>query len=453
MNIVLFRGRNVVLNSHLIFVMKQKPKTFIRASKVLLCLVFLSIFAWAFPTDHFFQTQDKKDAMMIPQVEPLIQMNQLSSGLNKRIRNAELDFPSYEYQIKLGDNLLNIFQRLSIPYTDLRDILAADSQQLKVNTLQIGHILRFWMGREGQKLRKFEIEFNMLSKIQYVRNARGQFEYQKIKLKGQTRRSVIIGRVQGNFATSAVRSGLTYAEVDKISELLRYQINFSQDLHAGDRFTIVRTEQFIHQKPTGMREIQAIKIEQANREISAYLHDNGHYYSASGRSLSQTFLRYPTKHKPRITSHYNMRRLHPVTRKIKPHLGTDFAAQSGSEVIATSDGIVSLVRNHQFAGKYLVIEHSEEYKTRYMHNSRILVKPGERVKKGQVIALAGATGRVTGPHIHYELLVNGRAVDPMQAYLPTAAQVALKDKYKFNQRVADLNRFMAVAQQHADIEF
>ncbi|MFA0698865.1 peptidoglycan DD-metalloendopeptidase family protein, partial [Vibrio sp. 10N.222.49.C9] len=122
---------------------------------------------------------------------------------------------------------------------------------------------------------------------------------------------------------------------------------------------------------------------------------------------------------------------HPVTRRISPHNGMDFAIPTGTPVLAAADGKVIMVRNHPYAGKYLVIEHGSIYKTRYLHMSRIQVKRGQMVKRGQRIGLSGATGRVTGPHLHYELLIRNRAVDPMTANIPMAKSVPDSEMAEF----------------------
>ncbi len=364
----------------------------------------------------------------------------------EELEATQMNLPTYEYSIQAGDTLTRLFRKFAIPYQDLLDILEADSDELKFDALTVGSLLRFSLAKDSQKLCKLEIEFNLLSKVQYIRDENDKFIFERIELKGQPRRFVIVGEVSDNFAKSALMAGLTEKEIEQINELFRYKFNFYQALKKGDKFSVVRTEQFFENKPTGISQIQAVSIRQDNAEISAYLHQDGNYYDKLGNTLSQTFLRYPTEEKPRITSLFNHRRIHPVTGKIVAHLGTDFSAKIGTNVLATSEGVVSLVRNHPLAGKYLVIDHANQYQTRYMHNSKILVHKGDKVKKGQVIALSGNSGRVTGPHIHYEVLVKGKAVDPMKAYLPESKGVPLKETYLFNRRVMEFDRLMDVAE-------
>lgn len=132
-----------------------------------------------------------------------------------------------------------------------------------------------------------------------------------------------------------------------------------------------------------------------------------------------------------------------VTGRISPHNGTDFATPVGSPIYSTGDGRVVALRDHPYAGKYLVIEHNSVYTTRYLHLSRFLVKKGQQIKRGQKIALSGATGRITGPHLHFEVLVRGRAVDAMKANLPMASSIMPKDRKEFLARIASFDAMIS----------
>ncbi|MDW2276950.1 peptidoglycan DD-metalloendopeptidase family protein, partial [Vibrio sp. 1074] len=122
---------------------------------------------------------------------------------------------------------------------------------------------------------------------------------------------------------------------------------------------------------------------------------------------------------------------HPVTGRVAPHNGTDFAVPTGTPVVSTGDGTVIMTRKHPYAGNYVVVEHGNKYKTRYLHLSKILVKKGQKVSRGQRIGLSGKTGRVTGPHLHYELIEYGRPVNAMRANIPMASSVPKKEMATF----------------------
>jgi murein DD-endopeptidase len=142
------------------------------------------------------------------------------------------------------------------------------------------------------------------------------------------------------------------------------------------------------------------------------------FYTEEGNSLDPSFSRYPFQGSYRLSSHFNPRRKHPVTGRVSPHNGTDFAMPIGTPITAPANGRVDRVDYHNAAGRYVVIKHDNGYRTRYLHLSRSLVKPGERVEMGEEIALSGNTGRSTGPHLHYEVHVNNKPVNAMNIDLP-----------------------------------
>ncbi|MCC5854029.1 MAG: peptidoglycan DD-metalloendopeptidase family protein, partial [Alkalimonas sp.] len=188
--------------------------------------------------------------------------------------------------------------------------------------------------------------------------------------------------------------------------------------------------------------IEGIRLFNRRQQLTAFLHENGQYYDAEGNSLQRAFMRIPLQREFRISSPFNPRRLHPVTRRVSPHNGTDFATPTGTPVLAAADGVVIRVENHPFAGRYIEIQHHGQYKTRYLHLDRALVRNGQRVERGQRIALSGATGRVTGPHLHYELHVNNRPVNPMTANIPLAQPIPDEGRDAFFEKVAFMIRQM-----------
>jgi murein DD-endopeptidase MepM/ murein hydrolase activator NlpD len=252
----------------------------------------------------------------------------------------------------------------------------------------------------------------------------------------------VVGSIRGSFSQSANRSGISTSDIEQIVTLLKGKLDFAKDIQRGDRFEVVQSRQFSDDTLTGNSEIKAIKISTRAKNITAYLHTDGQFYDRNGRSLQKAFQRYPTERKIRISSGFDAHRLHPVTHRIAPHNGTDFSMPTGTPVVATGDGVVVMIRSHPYAGNYVVIKHDNTYSTRYLHLSKFLVKPGQRVQRGQRIGLSGATGRVTGPHLHYELLVHGRAVNAMTAQIPMARALVGKDMSAFISRRNELDKLL-----------
>jgi len=342
------------------------------------------------------------------------------------------------YFVKVGDTLSGIFAAWDIPYQTLQDILSADSAHLQLDTITPGDHLEFVFDSDSHELKSLTYHVSLLEHAHYLKDGEGKFAYEFQEEPGEWREVLYSGTIDGSFSLSAHRMGLSSNQIANITRILSDKVNFARALRAGDRFDVLVNRQFLGEHPTGKSEIQAISFKLSGKEVSAFLANDGRFYDRDGNSLERAFNRYPIDPKyRRITSSFNPRRKHPVTGRIAPHNGTDFATPVGAPIYSTGDGKVVGVRNHPYAGKYLVIEHNSVYTTRYLHLSKFLVKKGQRVKRGQKIALSGATGRLTGPHLHFEVLVRNRAVDPMKANLPLATSISKKDKPAFVARIAE----------------
>lgn len=343
---------------------------------------------------------------------------------------VELNIPDYLYTIQPGDTLSTIFEQLGVSQKEMYQVLESDVSILALDTLKPGDKLGFWLG-EGQ-LQQLELRFNPAHQVVFTRAAEETFEYNEVRLEGEWREQVVAGEINGSFYVSAQRAGLNALEIQRISALLEDKINFRRDLRAGDQFQVVRAEQYVDGVPTGITRLEGLRVLNRARELTAFMFD-GQYYDLNGESLARAFSRYPTKSRYRLSSHFNPYRKHPVTGRVRPHNGTDFATPIGTPILATGDGVVTRVTNHPYAGLYIVIEHGDKYKTRFLHLSKALVRKGQTVSRGQKIALSGNSGRSTGPHLHYELHVNGRPVNAMTAPIPVAEGVGDKQRLAFNQ--------------------
>ncbi|NVJ56876.1 MAG: peptidoglycan DD-metalloendopeptidase family protein [Vibrionaceae bacterium] len=353
-----------------------------------------------------------------------------------------VNVPDYEYVIQPGDNLSSIFDQLGFGYSELMSVMATDLNYLALDTLKPGHKLRFWRGETSGTLKKMELKFSLVESAVYTRLDDGSFEFKDVKIPGDWKSYALIGEINGSFSTSAHALGLGNNEISQIVTLLKDKVNFGRDLRAGDKFEVVQSKQSVNGTLTGNRELQAVRIVNRGRELTAYLHSDGQYYDKNGDSLQRAFQRKPVVGGYRLSSHFNPHRKHPVTGRVSPHNGTDWATPTGTPIVSTGDGVVVMTRKHPYAGNYVVIQHGSRYKTRYLHLSKILVRKGQKILRGQRIGLAGATGRVTGPHIHYELIDRGRPVNAMKANIPMANSVPKKEMAAFKQRRDELDQML-----------
>jgi len=382
-------------------------------------------------------------ALLLPQKSPLLPHRtpvdlDITRLLSDTTQSANLPAlpmaPDFEKVIAKGDTLSGLFEQGGIDQQTMYRVLEADLNILALDTLQPNDQIQIWLDDAGQ-LKKLTLYFNAARQVTYHRFDDGSFSADETNIEGIWRNRSVVGEIKGSFYRSAQRMGLSAAHIQRVESLLKEKLNFARDLRAGDKFSVLIEDQYVDGVATGASDVLGITIDRGRSSINAYQFTDGNFYDEQGRSLARAFQRIPLTRHYRISSRFNPHRHHPVTGRTSPHNGTDFATPIGTKIIAPGDGIVSLVTDHRYAGKYVVIDHGHKYRTRYLHLSKSLVHKGQRVSRGQVIALSGNTGRITGPHLHYEFHINGRAVDPMKAKIPMASQLSAQQMRTFEQLV------------------
>ncbi|WP_404377015.1 peptidoglycan DD-metalloendopeptidase family protein [Vreelandella aquamarina] len=239
-----------------------------------------------------------------------------------------------------------------------------------------------------------------------------------IERQGEPVQRLYAGSVSGSFARSAQATGLSSSSVTELTRLLEKKLDFRRDSRRGDQFQVLVESDMLDGETLDSR-VLAVKYDGERMDLTVVRNANDdNFYTPEGGSLDPAFARRPFEGNYRLSSHFNPRRLHPVTGRVSPHNGTDFAMPIGTPITAPANGRVERVGNHHAAGRYIVVRHDNGYRTRYLHLSQPLVSQGERVNMGERIALSGNTGRSTGPHLHYEVIVNNTPVNAMTVELP-----------------------------------
>lgn len=203
----------------------------------------------------------------------------------------------------------------------------------------------------------------------------------------------------------------------QLAEIYGWAVDFYR-IDKNDWFKIEYERQYVEGKPVSAGRIKSAIFSHKGKELSAYYFQadsssKGDYYDQDGNSVKRAFLKAPLKFS-RITSRYTMKRLHPVQKVWKAHLGTDYAAPSGTPIIATGKGIVVESFFSKFNGNYVKVKHNGTFTTQYLHMSKRAVKSGQHVEQGQVIGYVGSTGLATGPHVCYRFWKNGKQVDALK---------------------------------------
>jgi murein DD-endopeptidase len=359
--------------------------------------------------------------------------------------------PVQEYLIKDGDTLGAIFTQHQISHTTLHQIMEADEQILALDIIRSGYKLTFSFN-EDWSLEQMELYVHPARQVLYRRVDANNFEFEEKIHPGTWVQQIIAGDIRGSFFLSAQRAGLSETEIVNITDLLKNRLDFRRQMRLGDTFQVVRTQQFVGDEFTGQSQILGVRILCGKMVYDAFLFSDGKYYDSEGNSLIRAFTRYPFKGKHRLTSSFNPQRRHPVTGRIVPHNGADFGMPTGTAIHAPGDGVVTRAMTHRFAGKYIEIRHNDRYSTRYLHLSKIQVRKGQQVKRGDLIALSGNTGRSTGPHLHYEFHINGRPVDPLTAPIPLLASIPKGQRETFKFKVAELVTLMDQAQAETAVK-
>lgn len=214
---------------------------------------------------------------------------------------------------------------------------------------------------------------------------------------------------------------LHYDLIGKMEQALQWSVDFYH-LAPGDRFKLVFENVYADGEPAEIRDLKAIYFQTQNEAFEAYFYKNGQeegFFDEQARPMKRGFLQSPVKY-ARISSPFNMNRKHPVLQKVKPHLGTDYAAPEGTPILAVADGEVTKAEFKKNNGNYVKLRHDKVYETQYLHMSKFApgIRPGVKVKQGDIIGLVGSTGLASGPHVCYRFWKNGKQVDHRAEKLP-----------------------------------
>ncbi len=229
------------------------------------------------------------------------------------------------------------------------------------------------------------------------------------------------GRIESSLWEALAHDGIGYELALKLEDALQWSVDFHHVLR-GDEFKIVYEEQSIEGKPVGVSRVMAAWYKNLGTEHYAIWFEHPEYegfYDEEGRPMDKGFLRAPVKYS-RISSRYNPRRFHPILKRVRPHLGTDYAAPYGTPILAVGDGVVLKAGYTRGNGNYVKIKHNDTYQTQYLHMQKFAkgIRPGVHVKQGQVIGYVGSTGLATGPHVCFRFWKNGRQVNHLRLTFP-----------------------------------
>ncbi|CAI8157754.1 MAG: Murein DD-endopeptidase MepM [Flavobacteriales bacterium UBA4585] len=328
-----------------------------------------------------------------------------------------------KHSIASGESFGALLGKRGIGTAQIYKIAAAVEDQFNVRRIRAGIEVQFATGDSSLFPSYF---IYPESKYEYwIIGLQDSIYAKKVEKEREVRRRAISGTIDDALYLSVGRSGGTQALAMSLVEVYAWTIDFFR-LQKGDAFSVIYEEEYVDDTVyVGLKRVVAANLTHMGNDFYSFPYENElgfhDYYDEEGRSLRKTFLRAPLNF-TRISSRYSGRRFHPVQKRWKAHLGTDYAAPTGTPIMTTADGVIIAAQYTSANGNYVKVRHNSTYTTQYLHMSKIKpgIKNGVKVKQGDVIGYVGSTGLATGPHVCYRFWVNGKQVDPYKQKLPDA---------------------------------
>ena len=344
--------------------------------------------------------------------------------------------------IKSGDNLTSLFKRAGLGARDVYDISEATKENKSTNLKRLypGEKLSFLL--DNNQLQKLRHVKNKLESVDFIKTESGYDILTKNREPDISLRFVS-ATLDDSLFLAGQEAGLSQKVIMELANVFGGVIDFIYDPRQGDTFSLLYEEKYLDEELIGTGNIIAAEFNNQGEKLQAFRYidskNDAGYYSPEGTSMQKAFLRAPVDF-TRISSGFNLRRKHPIHKKIRAHRGIDYAANRGTPVYAVGNGHVVASGYNRANGNYVFIQHGPQYTTKYLHLHKRQVKKGQRVKQRQIIGQVGSTGYATGPHLHYEFLVNGVHRNPRNVVkkLPKAKSVAKDEMPQFLESIQPL---------------
>ncbi|MFK8052215.1 MAG: OapA family protein [Woeseiaceae bacterium] len=378
----------------------------------------------------------------------------ITASLDESISEIVVDWPrmptfeSLKLVVKKGDTLDQMFRRNDLSVGDLMTIANLEEAKAPLRRLKPGDELM--ISHDGGRVMSLTRHLGIDQSLSIARSEDGTFsaalEERPVEYR-QTRRH---GVIKDSLFLSAAEIGLSDRVIMNIAGIFAWDIDFVYDIRSGDEYYVIFEELWQDGKKVEDGEIIAAEFVNQGESFKAirYVKPNGDtdYFDQDGRSVRKAFVRAPVDFR-RISSAFNPNRRHPVLNTIRAHRGVDYSAPTGTPIMAAGDGKIIARETQRGYGKVVILQHGGNITTLYAHmsNFRKGQRVGSRVKQGQVIGFVGATGMVTGAHLHYEYRINGVHRNPRTVALPQASPIAAEHRADFDRVtkpiLAELDQF------------
>jgi len=419
--------------------MRKKLATLFFDNSRIVLLIFLFIFTSIIA---IFSTYQKK--INNNKINDLISNTYLKKTLEEIVNNLEPKYKVYNHRIKSGETFDKILNVYSIEKEQIKAIKKNLSKKTNINKLNTNQRIQITVDQTNNKIKEFIFQISNTEKIILSKtNEISKFNEEVLVLKLNKKIIYNENVILQSLYKAATDQNIPPNTIIEFARIYGFQVDFQRDIRKGDKFQIMY-EVFIDNQDKIIQtgEILFANLKLSGQDNSLYYFDKknvqGHY-NKNGKSVQKALMKTPING-ARLSSSFGMRK-HPIDGFNKMHRGTDFAAPKGTPIMASGNGIVKKAGWCGGGGNCVKIKHNSTYETVYAHMSKFArgIKKGVRVKQGQTIGYVGSTGKSTGPHLHYEVIVNGKRVNSQKLKLPSGRILKGKDRELFETNKIKLN--------------
>ena len=364
--------------------------------------------------------------------------------LSHIFNNLEPKYKKIKHKIKSGETFDKILENYSIEKSEIIKIKNSLKKKINLNKLNTKQIIQFSLNKTNNKIEEFTYQISNTQKIYLKRNIEEDiFNNEIVSIKLEKKIIYKENLIIQSLYKSALDQKIPANTIVEFAGIYGFQVDFQRDIRKNDKFQIMY-EIFLNEKndivETGEILFANLKLSGQDNNLYYFEHkgSEGHY-DKNGKSVKKALMKTPING-ARLSSPFGMRK-HPIDGYNKMHKGTDFAAPMGTPIMASGDGVIKKAGWCGGGGNCVKIKHNSTYQTVYAHMSKFArgIKPGVRVKQGQTIGYVGSTGKSTGPHLHYEVIVNGKKVNSQKLKLPSGKILKGKERKLFETKKIKLD--------------
>ncbi|MFD1188292.1 peptidoglycan DD-metalloendopeptidase family protein [Pontibacter rugosus] len=364
-------------------------------------------------------------------VAPVLPKKKVPAPIVYGIKTDSLEIVDGE--VERGEVLSQILAQYNIDPTTAYNLAQKAKDVFNVRRIASGRTYTILHKRDSAQTAQYFIY--EASQVEYVIfDLRDSLDVVLHKREVQVLERTLAGEIKSSLFESIVAAGGSPQLVNRFADIYAWRLDLNR-IQPGDKFKLIYEEKVVNGETIGFGELKSAFFEHEGEPIYAIGFDEGNgvnYYDADGKSLKRAFLKEPLEYS-RVSSRFSKRRFHPVQKRYKAHLGTDFAAPRGTPIRTVGDGVVLDASYTRGNGYFVKVRHNKTYTTQYLHMSKFAkgIRKGSHVKMGQTIGYVGSTGLATGPHLCYRFWKDGKQVDALRVKLPAADPITKKNREEF----------------------